>query len=236
MDFQEFIEHLETIPQKFIHINSIKKDASSITEFLIKSKRNLTQADYFILTSLVNQVKTLKITTQRLDEEVMGIAMKVPSELARRIEIASSLPAASTQLAIRIAVEFGDVNRFSNRRKAGRYTGLDVVIRSSGGKTHLGRISKTGNKNLRRHLFMIAKLAIMHNRKFRSYYLRMKNVRKLKYTQIVCARTWSVTLIELGNTQWKNSSIRQEVRERQKYHFVPVIFIMDLVSRVVTPM
>lgn len=172
-------------PQRRVSLEKRKKD---IQKFLDLASMLLTDADRIMLSSLFNQYNMLGDTISQLKQEIKQMTQRLPSDVQRRIQIADSLPGVSSELATRITLEFGDMKRFSNRRKASRYTGLDVAIRSSGGKVlGLGQISKAGNRRLRRHLFMAARNACRNDRRFRAYYKRMRDIRKLKHTQVICA-------------------------------------------------
>lgn len=145
------------------------------------------EIDRIMLQTLCDQMTSVSSTIDRLDQKIDHHKKELSDTLLRRYEIAKSLPGVAEELGIRIVIEYGDPFRFSNRRKAGRYTGLDAVIRSSGGKATLGKISKSGNKYLRRALFIAASTAVRYDRNFRLYYHKMKKYRKVKHNQIICS-------------------------------------------------
>jgi transposase len=145
------------------------------------------EVDKIMLQTLCDQITNISQTIKRLERRINEHKTELSYTLLRRFEIAKSLPGVAEELGIRIVIEYGDPFRFTNRRKAGRYTGLDAVIRSSGGKASLGKISKSGNKYLRRALFIAASNAVRYDRNFRLYYHKMKKYRKVKHNQIICS-------------------------------------------------
>lgn len=107
-----------------------------------------------MLENFVAVYSRLDKTFKTLDGRIKTLKSQLNPGLKRRVEIATLMPGLGEDLAFRMVVEYGDVIRFINRRKAARYTGLDPDVKESGETMSFGRIRKQGNKNLRRHLYL----------------------------------------------------------------------------------
>jgi transposase len=70
--------------------------------------------------------------------------------------------------------ELGDTRRFSSSKKAVRYAGLDVTVRSSDDKRAAGKLSRQGPPVLRWAAFEVAKRAWRKASPDHEYYLRNK--------------------------------------------------------------
>ena len=162
------------------------KENSKLKEFLNSAAVLISDVDRLMLKSLVKQFNNSNDLYKQFDDQIKQLIYDLPEGLHKRFEIAKSLPGIADHLGIRIAVEFGDLTRFKNRRQVSSYTGLEPYVVSSGGKAHIRGITKSGNKHLRAHLFLAAEIASRHNPKFRSYYKKLRQ-RGRKYNQAICA-------------------------------------------------
>ena len=102
----------------------------------------------------------------RLDEEI-GLADDAIKAMAKADERARSLmsiPGIGPVTASAIAASVQDVSSFSGSREFSAYLGLTPRQNSSGGKERLGRVSKMGNRYLRK-LLVVGAHAVLYNRK-----------------------------------------------------------------------
>ncbi len=159
---------------------------SDLSEFFNNSCVNISEVDLLMLETLVKQFKDLSNSIDQFQVEIDALRSNLPPELESRFLIAKSLPGIAEVLGIRIVVEFGDLSRFKNRRQVSSYTGLEPNVRSSGGKAQERGITKSGNKHLRKHLFVAAMTASRTNKKYRAYYEKLR-YRGRKKNQALCA-------------------------------------------------
>lgn len=85
-----------------------------------------------------------------------------------------SMPGIGTYSALSILGEIGDIRRFSNAKRLTSFAGLNPSVSQSGERCHMGRISKQGDKHLRRMLGQCANIAIMHDSTLAKIYHRIK--------------------------------------------------------------
>lgn len=109
----------------------------------------------------------------RVLDALSAEAQEVTAEIKRRVEFSpqakllTTIPGIGPYSALLILAEIGDIRRFPERRHLVSYAGLAPVVRSSGGKTHHGHISKQGSPWLRWILVQAAQVALRHHAPFR---------------------------------------------------------------------
>jgi transposase len=100
-----------------------------------------------IITSLAEQVHDLQGKLTLIDKELLACHRE--SELAQRL---SSIPGIGVVTASALAASVPDPQQFRSGRQFAAWLGLTPLQHSSGGKERLGKISKMGDKYLRRLL------------------------------------------------------------------------------------
>ena len=118
------------------------------------------------LAPLVVQLRNLDEAIARLDRTIVKLAQK--DETARRMSIPGFGPITASAMAATIQ----DTSSFAGPREFAAFLGLTPKQNSSGGKPKLGRISKMGNRNLRK-LLVVGAHAVLFHRKPHTDPLRM---------------------------------------------------------------
>jgi transposase len=111
------------------------------------------------LAPLVVQLRSLDEAIARLERTVAKLAQQ--DETARRL---MSIPGFGPITASAMAASVQDVSSFAGPREFAAFLGLTPKQNSSGGKTRLGRISKMGNRDLRKLLVVGAHAVLFHRR------------------------------------------------------------------------
>ena len=111
------------------------------------------------LAPIVRQLQTLNDEIAASDRAIMGLAKT--NETARRL---MSVPGIGPITASAIAASVQDVGAFSGPREFAAFLGLTPRQNSSGGKERLGRVSKMGNRYLRKLLVVGAHAVLFHRR------------------------------------------------------------------------
>ena len=119
------------------------------------------------LAPLVVQLRNLDEAIARLDRIMAKLAQK--DETARRL---MSIPGFGPITASAMAATIQDASSFAGPREFAAFLGLTPKQNSSGGKQKLGRISKMGNRNLRK-LLVVGAHAVLFHRKPHTDSLRM---------------------------------------------------------------
>jgi transposase len=98
-----------------------------------------------------------------LEAQIQGHIEQFP-ELKRDQDLLISIPGIGKLTAARLLAEISDIRSFSNAKQLAAYAGLTPSHHISGSSIRKRpRMSKVGNSNLRRYLYMPALAAICHN-------------------------------------------------------------------------
>jgi transposase len=96
------------------------------------------------LDGYLNIIQQINIQIHDVSKDIDHIA-----ELDQGAQLLMSIPGIAEYSALLILSEIGDVSRFSQENKLVSYAGLAPSVRSSGGKTYHGHITKQGSRWLR---------------------------------------------------------------------------------------
>jgi transposase len=118
------------------------------------------------LAPLVVQLRNLDEAIARCDRTIAQLAQK--DETARRL---TSIPGFGPITASAMAASVQDASSFAGPREFAAFLGLTPRQNSSGGKPKLGRISKMGNRYLRK-LLVVGAHAVLYHRKAHADALR----------------------------------------------------------------
>lgn len=86
------------------------------------------------------------------------------------MEILTSMPGIGEITAAHFMAEIEDINRFDSYQQLIAFIGTDPAIYQSGHSLKHGRITKRGNKNLRKYCYLMAQKSVMFNPVLRDYY------------------------------------------------------------------
>jgi transposase len=96
-------------------------------------------------------------------------------QMKRRAEILTSMKGIGDKTALNFLIELGgDVRAFDNDKKLIAAAGLDPTTHESGKYKGQSKISKRGNRHLRRVIWLMANRVIVSNPVFRAYYFKRR--------------------------------------------------------------
>lgn len=98
----------------------------------------------FANTLLLEEVDAVQNQIDRLEERMAEVLEESPS-----VQLLRSLPGVGKILSAVIALEVGDVGRFPSAGHLASYAGTTPRVRSSGGKTHFGKLRSDANRFLK---------------------------------------------------------------------------------------
>jgi transposase len=138
------------------------------------------------LAPLVRQLHALDQEIARSDRTIAAMARG--DEMARRL---MTIPGLGPVTASAIAASVQDVSAFSGPREFAAFLGLTPRQNSSGGKEQLGRISKMGNRYLRK-LLVVGAHAVLYHRKrhedaLRSFAKKLMQTKPFKLVAVALA-------------------------------------------------
>ena len=96
------------------------------------------------------------------------------ASLCQDIEILKSIKGIGNITAMHFLAEVGNIERFDSPKKLIAYCGIDPTVYESGRFKGKSKISKRGNRHLRRIVWLMSVGVVMHNEYFRKYYNRRR--------------------------------------------------------------
>ncbi len=122
-----------------------------------------------ILKRLEDRLSFIKEQIQEIEQEIQSI-VENDQDLAKRVANVCTIKGVGLLSAIIIIAETNGFALFNNKAQLISYAGYDVVRKQSGNTESKTRISKKGNKNIRKALFFPATTACRFNPKMKQTY------------------------------------------------------------------
>ncbi len=111
------------------------------------------------LAALIRQLRSVEAEIKTLEREIVGWHRTTPAS-----RLLATLPGIGPIIASALVATVGDGARFKSGRHLAAWLGMVPRQNSTGGKTRLGRISKQGDRYLRRLLVIGATALLRHAR------------------------------------------------------------------------
>ena len=108
----------------------------------------------------------------------------------------------------------GTPQRFPSGKQIGSYLGLIPRENSSGGRQHLGHISKQGNSLLRFLLVEAAQVTVRLEPEWRRRFLHLAIRRERRIAKVAMARKLAVQLFWMWRKEWDYQQLCSSVRTR----------------------
>ncbi|MGJ7031157.1 IS110 family transposase [Niabella hirudinis] len=169
-----------------------------------KNQLHAEQAEMFPHKSTIARLKKhIVLLDQQVVEVVSEVNELVKSneKIAAAVELLASIPGVGLLTAATVLAETNGFDLINNKRQLASYAGLDVKEKQSGtsvkGKP---KISKRGNKYLRKAMHMPALAAIRHDERFKGVFARLVAKHGIKMKAAVAVQR---KLLELMYTLFK---------------------------------
>jgi len=152
--------------------------------------------------SRMNQRITLLNKHEKQIKDELAALIKQDEKLKEDVHFISSATGVGVLTAATILSETNGFNLIRNRRQLTSYAGFDVKEKQSGSSVKAKpRISKRGNRYLRKAMYMPALTAIRHDPHFKALYARLLSKHGIKMKAIVAVQR---KILELTFTLYKN--------------------------------
>jgi transposase len=125
---------------------------------------------------ILKQEASLLLYLQEQSEEIVKVmASLADQKMKRDAEILTSMKGVGDKTAFNFLIEMGgDVNAFEHDRKLIAAAGVDPTTYESGKYKGQSKISKRGNRHLRRVIWLMTTKVIISNPVFRTYYFKRR--------------------------------------------------------------
>lgn len=165
------------------------------------------------LNRLSERIRFLNQQEKEVKADIKNI-VNTNDDLKKEVEMLSTIPGVGELTA---AIVLGETNGFElirSKKQLTSYTGLDVKEKQSGtsvkGKP---RISKQGNRNLRKAMYLPSLSAVKHDENFKNMYARLVSKHGVKMKGLVAVQR---KLLELTYTLYKNKTSYDKSYESKK--------------------
>jgi transposase len=123
---------------------------------------------------LQGKVSTLVHLQDRVEQMTKLMTTLCKTSMLQDLEIVKSIKGIKTKMAVPFLAEVGDIKNYSCYKKLIAFAGLDPSVRQSGKFVGQSKISKRGNRHLRRVLYLMASSVVKCNSFFRHYFISKK--------------------------------------------------------------
>jgi len=159
---------------------------------MVKNQLHAEQTEAYPNKSSIKRIKDRIKMLDKQEKEIMkevAAMIAQDSELQKMIIIICSLPGIGLLTAAVVLAETNGFDLVRNRRQLASYAGFDVIEKQSGtsvkGKP---RISKKGNKYLRKVMHCPALTAIRHDERFKAIFARIVSRHGIKMKAVVAVQ------------------------------------------------
>ncbi len=198
-------------PSEFIScLKELSREANDLNEQVamiknrLHAKKHSHKPDQLVIKRLKDQITFLKKQNAQVKKQINDVVKtnKAFSEKVKKITLVKGL---REYTVVSVVAEMNEFKHADNKRQVVSYAGLDLKIDQSGKKDSKRRISKQGNSNIRRALYMPALSSKKHEKKLKLLYDRLcqrYNFKDKKRAIVAVMRK----LLILIYTLWKNDT------------------------------
>lgn len=174
---------------------------------MVKNQLHAEQTEAFPNKGSLKRIKDrIKMLIKQENEIMTEVAAMIAKddELKKMIMIICSLPGVGLLTAVIVLAETNGFDLIRNRRQLASYAGFDIIEKQSGiSVKSKPRISKKGNKYLRKAMHLPALAAIRHNERFKAIFARIVSKHGIKMKAAVAVQR---KLLEMIFTLWKTNT------------------------------
>jgi len=123
---------------------------------------------------LRGKIATLEHLRERLDEVTKLLTDLCKSLMMEDFLIVTSIKGVNKKTAAPFLAEIGNIRRFDSYKKLVAYAGLDPSVHQSGKFIGMSKLSKRGNRHLRRIIYLMTSSAVQRTGVFKTYFLKRK--------------------------------------------------------------
>jgi transposase len=124
---------------------------------------------------LSGKIETLLHLQKRRDELTKALIKYCESTIVDDLRIVTSIDGINNETATTLLAEIGQIGNYSSHKNLIAFAGIDPTVYQSGKYEGASRISKRGNRHLRRVIWLMTISVIHHNPVFRIYFMKRRN-------------------------------------------------------------
>lgn len=189
-----------------------RKLSISADEIIRAAKNSVASSSLAKELILPQKISTLLHLMEQLDKLSAILSDLCKSIAIEEMEIITSIDGIGDTTAVAFFAEIGDISRFPSHKSLIAYAGIDPSVYHSGKFEGTSKISKRGNRHLRRLIYLMTIGVIRCNAFFRAYFFKRKK-EGLPFRKAVLAtahklvRTIFAMLSHKSQFRFKNHSL-----------------------------
>jgi len=187
----------------------IKKESLSSNKGLTKVlNMEVDELVKFELEQIVDEIKHLNDKVDRFDMKIEEFGKTLPG-----YENVKSIKGIGTNTAVMLLSAIGDINDFESEKKLAAYFGLVPRVNNSNETVRHGRITKKGDKLVRKALLQCALISIKYNPILSGFYQRIKDRRGFAKAIVATAKKLLTVVYHTLKNGWYFIDFVNNVRE-----------------------
>jgi transposase len=197
-------------PKKvFKSLRQLTRERDQVVQLRVMAKNHLhaEQAEAEPNGDSIARIKKQIVFFNKQEIEIkaaIGELIKNEEDLKKAISITSSIPGVGRLTAATVLAETNGFELIRNKRQLVSYAGLDIKEKQSGTSVKgKARISKKGNKYLRKAMHLPALAAIRHDERFKAIFARLVGKHGIKMKAAVAVQR---KLLEMIYTLYKTNT------------------------------
>ncbi len=163
--------------QKILQRKGVGTRLTSKAEDLIQAAKQsvatISPAKELILQG--GKVRTLQHLRERYDELTKILTEYCKASMLEDFEIITSIKGINKRTATTFLAEIGCIGSYASYKKLIAFTGIDPTVYQPGKFEGASRISKRGNRHLRRVIWLMTTCVIQHNATSRAYFPKKRS-------------------------------------------------------------
>ena len=207
-------------PKKiYKELQQLTRERSQIVDerVIVKNKLHAEKTEAEPHKSSLNRLKLriefLNNQEKEIKNEIHGIVNQ-DTYLKKELENICTIPGIGVLTAVIVLAETNGFELIRNKKQLTSYAGLDVKEKQSGTSVNKkARISKKGNRNLRKAMFLPSMSAVKYNQTHKELYMRLVAKNGIKMKGLIAVQR---KLLELIYVLYKNKKPFSQDYEKQK--------------------
>ena len=172
--------------QRILNNASCGKASISAKEIKELAKRSVGISSSALEAILQSKIRRLLALQEEIALLEANIQNEIDQDFDNDLKILSSIGGIGKTTAISFLGEIGSISKFSSYKKLCAFIGMDPATYQSGSFSSFGKITKRGNRYLRRTLYLMALGVIRNTKTFKAYFTKKRNEGK-SFKQAVIA-------------------------------------------------
>jgi transposase len=146
----------------------------SVEDILRAAHRSIAMVSPAKEVILQGKIATLLHLQERLDELTKLVTEVCKATRVEDWKLLRSIKGVGPKTAVPFLAEMGSIENFSSPKKLIAFAGMDPSVCQSGKYIGKSKLSKRGNRHLRRAIYLMASAVVSQNAFFKAYFVRRK--------------------------------------------------------------